>query len=83
MATLYLNHIYLILWLYKQGVAKIPVSEAKKKANNKWVKENYKRINLALSHEEMAQVEDYCKKNNMSKNAFLKAATKEKLEREK
>ena len=61
----------------------IPVSEAKKKANNKWVKENYKRINLALSHEEMAQVEDYCKKNNMSKNAFLKTAALEKLEREK
>lgn len=59
-----------------------PVSEAKKRANNKWVKENYKRINLALTYDEMERVEEYCKKNNMSKNAFLKSAALEKLERD-
>ena len=59
------------------------VSEAKKRANNKWVKENYQRVNVALTHEDMKEVESYCQKHNLSKNAFFKQAAKEKIEREK
>ena len=32
METLYLNHIYLILWLYKQGVVKITIQQRVKAA---------------------------------------------------
>ena len=59
------------------------VSEAKKRANNKWVNANCKRVNLALTKEEYAEVEDYCNKHDLSKNSFFKQAAKEKLEREK
>ena len=58
------------------------VSEAKKKANNKWVEANYKRVNLALTHEEIALLDDYCTKHNLSRNAFFKIAMVEKLERD-
>jgi len=60
-----------------------PVSEAKKRANKKWDAANYKRINLALSNDDMEKVEDYCKRHNISKNAFLKQAALEKIERDK
>lgn len=56
-----------------------PVSEAKKKANNEWVKRNYKRINLALSFEDYKKVEDYCIKNNLSKNKFITDLIRDKL----
>lgn len=59
------------------------VSEAKKRANNKWVKENYKRVTIAFSHDEYAQLENHCKKKQLSKNSFLREAALEKLEREK
>lgn len=56
-----------------------PVSEAKKRANNKWVNANYKRINLALSFEEYEKVEKYCSDNNISKNKFITDLIREKL----
>lgn len=60
-----------------------PVSEAKKRANNKWVEKNYKRINLAIPKEEAEEIEIYCKKREISKNSFFRQAAKEKMEREK
>ncbi len=60
-----------------------PVSEAKKRANNKWVEKNYKRINLAIPTEEAEEIETYCKKREISKNSFFRQAAKEKMEREK
>lgn len=59
------------------------VSKAKSKANNKWVKENYKRINLAFPKEEAEKIDAYCKEKNISKNGFFRDAAKEKMEREK
>lgn len=56
-----------------------PVSEAKKRANNKWVNKNYKRINLALSFEEYEKVEKYCSKHNLSKNKFITDLIRAKL----
>lgn len=60
----------------------MPVSEAKKKANNKWVNANYKRINLALPKIEAETIERYCKEKNISKNSFFRNAAIEKMERE-
>ena len=60
-----------------------PVSEAKKRANNKWVEKNYKRVNLAIRHDEYEIITAYCDERNISKNAFFLEAAREKLEREK
>lgn len=59
------------------------VSEAKKRANNKWVKENYKRVTVFMKYDEYEQVDAYCKKYQLSKNAFFRMAMLEMLEREK
>ena len=59
------------------------VSEAKKKANNKWVNANYKRINIALPKEEAEAIDNFCKEKKISKNGFFRQAAKEKMEREK
>lgn len=61
----------------------MPVPKSKVKANNKWVEAHYKRCNLALTYEEMEEVERYCRSRNISKNAFFREAMREKLEREK
>ncbi len=59
------------------------LSEAKKKANNKWISENYKRMNIALPKNEYNEIDEYCKKRKISKNGFLREAAKEKMERDK
>ena len=72
-----------MLLLYRKGVIEIsPVSEAKKRANNKWVNENYKRFNIALPKDEAEKIDSYCKEKNISKNGFFREAAKEKMERE-
>lgn len=63
-------------------VINIPVSEAKKKANKKWESNNCKQLRLVLPNEQAERLEIYCKKNNQSKNGFIKSAINEKLNRE-
>ena len=58
------------------------VSDAKKKANKKWQDANCKRIQLVVPNTEAALIEEYCKKNNLSKNGFFRMAAKEMIERE-
>lgn len=59
------------------------VSEAKKKANNKWVNENYKRLNIAMPKDEYNIIDEYCRQKSISKNGFFREAAKEKMERDK
>ena len=58
------------------------VSDAKKKANKKWQDANCKRIQLVVPNAEVALIEEYCKKNNLSKNGFFRMAAKEMIERD-
>lgn len=66
----------------KKGGDNMAVSEAKKRANEKWNKANYKRLNIALPFAEFEQIENYCKEKNISKNGFLRQAALEKIERD-
>lgn len=59
-----------------------PVSEAKKRANNKWVNANYKRLNIALPKTDYETINEYCKEKNISKNGFIRNAALEKIERD-
>lgn len=58
------------------------LSEAKRKANDKWIKENYKQVKLSMPNEEARILEEYCKKNDCSKAGFIRDAVKEKIERD-
>ena len=59
------------------------VSEAKRRANDKWTKANYRRLNIAMPLNEYDDFNNFCKENNITKNGFVREAIKEKMERDK
>lgn len=62
-------------------MTKIPVSEAKKKANNKWVKENYTQVKLSMPNVEAENLNNYCKEKGHTKAGFIRQAIKDKIAR--
>ena len=60
----------------------LALSEARKKANEKWTKENYKQVKLSMPNEEAEILEKYCDVKKCSKAGFIRQAIKEKMERE-
>jgi len=60
----------------------MPVSEAKKRANDKYIKNHYKRYSIGIPNDEAEQIEKYCSDNNISKNNFFREAAKEKINHE-
>lgn len=69
--------------LYNQkGGDLMTTTEAQRRASNKWVNKNYKRINIALPIEEAEIISKYCKDRNISKNGFFRQAAIEKMERD-
>lgn len=60
----------------------LALSEARRKANDKYIKENYKQVKLSMPNEEAEILENYCKSKECSKAGFIRQAIKEKMERE-
>lgn len=58
-----------------------PVSDAKKKANNKWIKANYTQVKLSMPNEEAERLDNYCKEKGHTKAGFIRQAIKDKMER--
>ena len=56
------------------------VSEAKKRANAKWNKENYTQIGLAMPNADAERLDLFCKEHGYTKSGFIKLAIMEKLE---
>lgn len=50
----------------------MPLSEAKKKANEKYIKNNTKQVSIRLINEEYELFENYCKSHNISKSGLLR-----------
>lgn len=46
-------------------------SKAKINANNKFIANNYKRITVTINNSLAKRFEDYCSKNNLSKNGAI------------
>lgn len=57
------------------------ISEAKKKANEKWTKANYTQVKLSMPNEEAEILENYCKEKGHTKAGFIRQAIKDKIER--
>jgi hypothetical protein len=57
-------------------------SEAKKKANQKWDKDNMKRVTLDFKIAEYGILESYCKAKRIGKATLIRQAIAEKMERE-
>lgn len=61
----------------------IPVSEAQKKAHEKYFKKNYAQVKLSMPIEEAKNLDSFCKEKGITKAGFIRLAIKEKMEREK
>lgn len=60
----------------------LPLTDARKKANDKYIKNNYKQVKLSMPNVEAEALEEYCEAMECSKAGFIRQAIKEKMERE-
>ena len=58
------------------------VSKAQQKAVNKYVKDNYDRINVTMPKGKKEQIQTLAALRGMSVNAYINAAIDEKMERD-
>ena len=59
------------------------LSEAQRRANDKYIKENYSQVKLSMPKAEAAVLNQYCKERGLTKAGFIREAIKEKMERDK
>lgn len=64
----------------------VALSDAQKKANEKYLKNNYKQVKLSMpkaeAEAEAEALEEYCTSKKYTKAGFIRQAIKEKMERE-
>ena len=60
----------------------LALTEARKKANEKYIQNNYKQGKLSMPNAEAEELEIYCKKRECTKAGFIRQAIKEKMQRE-
>ena len=58
------------------------LSAAQRKANDKYIKNNYSQVKLSMPNEEAQTLDKYCKARNISKAGFIREAIKEKMQRD-
>lgn len=59
------------------------LSEAQRRANDKYIKEHYKQVKLSMPNDEAELLEKHCKEFQYSKAGFIRQAIREKIERER
>lgn len=60
----------------KKEAVNMAVSKAHIKASNKYNKENYKKIQANVKPDDYSLIDNYCKKNKISKAKFIVDACK-------
>lgn len=58
------------------------LSEAQRKANDKYIKENYRQVKLSMPKDEAEALEQYCKVHGLTKAGFIRQAIKDAMKRE-
>lgn len=58
------------------------ISKAQQKAVNKYVKENYDRVNVNMPKGKKEDVQAHAARHGISVNAYINAAIDEKMERD-
>ena len=66
----------------RRGGAAMAISKAQQKAVNKYVRENYDRVNVNMPKGKKEKIQEQAALCGMSVNAFINAAIDEKLSRE-
>jgi hypothetical protein len=59
------------------------LSEAQRRANDKYIKEHYKQVKLSMPNDEAELLEEHCKEFHYSKAGFIRQAIREKIERDR
>ena len=60
----------------------MPVSDAQRRAHEKYFKENYRQVKLSMPNEEAEALEKHCASNGYTKAGFIRQAILEKMERD-
>ena len=60
----------------------LALTDARKKANEKYIQNNYKQVKLSMPIIEAEALEEHCEKYNYSRAGFIREAIKEKIERD-
>ena len=58
------------------------LTEAQRRANDKYIKEHYRQVKLSMPNEEADLLDEYCKAHKCSKAGFIRQAIREKMERD-
>jgi len=58
------------------------LTEAQRRANDKYIKEHYRQVKLSMPNEEADLLDEYCKARKCSKAGFIRQAIREKMERD-
>lgn len=59
------------------------LSEAQRRANDKYIKEHYRQVKLSMPNEEADALEKHCSAYGYTKAGFIRQAIQEKIERDK
>ncbi len=57
------------------------LSDAQRRANDKYIKEHYRQVKLSMPNEEADALDKYCVTHNYTKAGFIRQAIREKMER--
>ena len=60
----------------------MPISDAQRRAHEKYFKENYRQVKLSMPNEEADELEKHCSSNGYTKAGFIRQAIREKIERD-
>ena len=60
----------------------VALSDAQTKANETYIKNNYKQVKLSMPNAEAEALERYCEIKNLTKAGFIRQAIKDKMDRE-
>ena len=58
------------------------LSDAQRKANEKYIKEHYRQVKLSMPNEEANALENHCKAFSYTKAGFIRQAIREKIDRD-
>ncbi len=59
------------------------LTEAQRKANDKYIKEHYRQVKLSMPNEEADELEKYCNSHGYTKAGFIRQSIREKMARDK
>lgn len=82
-----IKKLYVILYMrkpiYRESEDRmLALTDARKKANEKYIQNNYKQVKLSMPKAEAETLDEYCKAKGLTKAGFIRQAIKEKMERE-